>query len=114
MVKVPGISSTLSIQLIEAPLAVLFIVLAGFCTSIMWPGVFNLATIGLGKYMGIGSGIFMTMVVGGGILPLIQGKIADWTTYLTSYWVIMIGLGYLLFFALIGSKVTKRADKLTV
>jgi len=114
MVKVPGISSTLSIQLIDAPLAVLFIVLAGFCTSIMWPGVFNLATIGLGKYMGIGSGIFMTMVVGGCILPLIQGKIADWTTYLTSYWVIMIGLGYLLFFALIGSKVTKRADKLTV
>lgn len=110
-VKVPGISSTLSVQLIEAPLAVLFITLGGFCTSIMWPAVFNLATIGLGKYLGIGSGIFMTMVVGGGVLPLLQGKIADWTTYLTSYWVIIFGLLYLLFYALVGSKVHKRADE---
>lgn len=110
IVKMPGISSTLSIQLVEVPLAIMFIVLCGLCTSVMWPGIFNLATMGLGKYMAIGSGVFMTMVVGGGLLPLLQGMIADHTTYLTSYWVIMVALGYLLFYALIGSKVTRRAD----
>ena len=109
-VQMPGISSTLAIRMVDVPLAILLITLVGLCTSIMWPGIFNLATKGLGKYMAIGSGVFMTMVVGGGILPLIQGMLADWTTYLTSYWVIMIALAYLLFYALVGSKVYKRAD----
>ena len=52
----------------------------------------------------------MTMVVGGGILPLVQNAVADSMGYIPSYWVIMAGLAYLLFYALIGSKVTKRAD----
>ncbi len=109
-VKMPGIASDLSVRFVEVPLSIMFIAFAGLCTSVMWPGVFNLATIGLGKYMGIGSGVFMTMVVGGGILPALQGGVADMTTYLTSYWVIMLALGYLLFYALVGSKVHKRAD----
>jgi FHS family L-fucose permease-like MFS transporter len=46
----------------------------------------------------------MVMVCGGGLLPLLQGKIVDLTSYLSSYWLIFICLGYLLFYALIGSK----------
>ncbi|MCF6332332.1 MAG: MFS transporter [Draconibacterium sp.] len=109
-VKMVGIASNLSIQMVEVPIAIMFITLCGLCTSVMWPGIFNLATIGMGKYLGIASGIFMTMVMGGGILPAIQGQVADATSYLASYWVIMICLGFLLFYALIGSKVHKRAD----
>ena len=51
------------------------------------------------------SGIFMIMVCGGGILPLLQGGVADVTnSYIASYWVIIIALAYLLFYALVGSK----------
>ena len=56
----------------DVPLKCLFLVLCGLCTSVMWGGIFNLATEGLGKYTAAASGIFMTMVVGGGIMPLIQ------------------------------------------
>lgn len=88
----------------QVPLSALLLVLCGLCTSIMWGGIFNLATEGLGKYVKLGSGIFMMMVVGGGILPLVQNKIADLTTYMTSYWIIIAALAYLLFYAIIGSK----------
>ena len=55
------------------PLGVVFFVLCGLCTSVMWGAIFNLAVEGLGKYTAIASGLFMVMVCGGGILPLIQG-----------------------------------------
>jgi len=70
----------------------------------MWGSIFNLATEGLGKYTAAGSGIFMMMVVGGGILPLIQNKIADVTTYQISYLIIIAGLAYLLWYSLVGCK----------
>lgn len=92
------------------PLNVLFFVLCGLCTSVMWGSVFNLAAEGLGKYTALASGFFMVMVCGGGILPLIQGAVADMTDYLTSYWVLFAALCYMLFYAIVGSKVTKRAE----
>lgn len=82
----------------------MFIVLVGLCTSIMWGGIFNLAVEGLGKYLAAASGIFMVLVCGGGILPAIQGWVADIANFNVSYWVIIAGLAYLLFYALIGSK----------
>ena len=88
----------------SVPWSIVFLVLCGLCTSVMWGGIFNLAVEGLGKYTSMGSGIFMVMVCGGGILPLIQGYVADIAGYLTSYWVIVIALAYLLYYALVGSK----------
>jgi FHS family L-fucose permease-like MFS transporter len=88
----------------QVPVSALLLVLVGLCTSVMWGGIFNLAVEGLGKYVAAASGIFMTMVVGGGILPLLQNFIADKASYLISYWVPLAGLAYLLFYALIGSK----------
>jgi FHS family L-fucose permease-like MFS transporter len=93
-----------SFEMTQVPLSALLLVLCGFCTSIMWGGIFNLAVEGLGKYTARASGIFMMMVVGGGVLPLIQNKVADLSTYMTSYWVIILGLAFLLYYALIGSK----------
>jgi FHS family L-fucose permease-like MFS transporter len=93
-----------SFAMTQAPICALLLVLCGLCTSVMWGGIFNLATEGLGKYTNAASGIFMMMVVGGGILPLIQGWVADQSTYMLSYLVPLVGLAYLLFYALIGSK----------
>lgn len=97
-------AGALSFGFAQVPIGAMFIVLLGLCTSIMWGGIFNLAVEGLGKYLAAASGIFMVMVVGGGILPAFQGWVADVAGYLSSYWVIVAGLAYLLYYALIGSK----------
>ena len=88
----------------NVPINAALLVLIGLCTSIMWGGIFNLAVEGLGKYTEKASGIFMALVCGGGILPAIQGWIADSVGYLGSYWLIVAGLLYLLFYALVGCK----------
>ncbi|MDR1593005.1 MAG: MFS transporter, partial [Prevotellaceae bacterium] len=78
----------------NVPLNAVLLVLAGLCTSVMWGGIFNLAVEGLGKFTEKASGIFMVLVCGGGILPLLQNAIVDWTGgigYQTSYWVIVAG-----------------------
>jgi FHS family L-fucose permease-like MFS transporter len=98
----------LSFGLAAVPLNAMFLILVGFCTSIMWGGIFNLAVEGLGKYLAAASGIFMVLVCGGGILPALQGWIADIAGYQISYWVIFAGLAYLLYYALIGSKNVNR------
>ena len=103
-------SSTVEIFSYTIPMNVLFFVLCGLCTSVMWGGIFNLAAEGLGKYTALASGFFMVMVCGGGLLPLVQGAVADFAGYLSSYWVLFAALCYMLFYALIGSKVTKRAE----
>ena len=73
----------------------------------MWGGIFNMAVEGLGKYTAIASGIFMTMVFGCAVMLAIQAQVADMTDYMTSYWVVIFCAAYLLFYALIGSKVKK-------
>ncbi len=88
----------------KVPISAFFLILCGLCTSVMWGGIFNLAVEGLGKYTAQASGIFMMMVVGGGVLPLIQQGISDTIGYIASYWLIVVALAYLLFYGLIGSK----------
>ena len=95
--------------MVKVPVAALLLVLCGLCTSVMWGTIFDLAVEGLGAATNKASGIFMAMVVGGGILPLIQNFIADKAGYMPSYWIIIAGLAFILFFAVAGSKV-KRAN----
>lgn len=89
----------------QVPLSCLFLVLCGLCTSLMWGGIFNLAVEGLGKYTEQASGIFMMLVVGGGIMPLIQH---NWLSasfgYMFSYWLIVAMLAYLFYYAVAGCK----------
>ena len=101
---------TMTMTLLDAqvPVGMVFFVLCGLCTSIMWGAIFNLAVEGLGKYTSIASGLFMVMVCGGGLLPLLQGFVADKAGYIPSYWVIIAALAYTLWFALAGSKVEKK------
>ena len=97
-------STTVSYDGHDIPVKAFFIAACGLCTSIMWGGIFNLSVEGLGKYTEAASGIFMTMVVGGGIMPLIQQAIARSTDNITSYWLVIAMLAYILFYALFGCK----------
>ena len=94
----------LSFGLAKVPINAMYIVLIGLCTSIMWGSIFNLAVAGIGKYLAAGTGIFMTLVCGGGIIPWIQANVADIAGYIPSYWVMFAGLAYMLYYAVIGSK----------
>ena len=91
----------------EFPLSMAFMAAVGLCTSVMWGGIFNMAAEGLGKYVPMGSGIFMAMVFGGVLIP-VQGFIADKIGILNSYWFSIALLAYVLFYALVGSRVKKN------
>ncbi len=110
-VKFPAINSDLSFNMVDIPLGVVFFVLCGLCTSVMWGAIFNLAVEGLGKYTSIASGLFMVMVCGGGVLPVIQGAVADKFSFIDSYWVLVVALAYLLVFALYLSKPSEKAGE---
>ena len=98
-------------QVIEVPLASTLLVLCGLCTSVMWGSIFNMATEGLGKYTARASGIFMMMVVGGGIVPYVQSVIAAHDCLL-SYIVPIFGVAYILFYAIWGSKNVNKDIKI--
>ena len=105
-VNLPVFQGTAGFGMASVPVNAALLVLCGLCTSVMWGGIFNLAVEGLGKYTEKGAGIFMAMVCGGGILPFLQGVVVTKTggDYLASYWVIVAGLAFLLYYALVGSK----------
>lgn len=101
--KSPSIEA-LKITSGQVPMKCLFLFLCGLCTSVMWGGIFNLATEGLGKYTAKASGLFMMMVVGGGIMPYIQDYIGRSVGYVASYWLVLAMLVYILFYSVAGSK----------
>ncbi len=105
-VSIPGVDYTaLSLVWGNVPVGILMFLLVGLCASVMWGGIFNLATEGLGKYTAVASGVFMTMVCGFAIMVGIQGLVADLTgSYLLSFLVPLACAAYILYFALIGSK----------
>ena len=110
-VLIPNLSEAVSAKFVESqktpkiPYSTLFLVLCGLCTSIMWGAIFNLAVEGLGKYTEQASGIFMTLVVGGGVMPWLQELIANSPAgYMNSYWLVIAMLVYLLYYALVGCK----------
>lgn len=103
MASVPMFTGS-SFEITTLPLSAVLLMLCGLCTSVMWSSIFNLATEGLGKYTAAASGIFMMMVVGGGILPIVQNFVADNAGYMISYIVPLLAMCYMLFYAIWGSK----------
>ena len=78
-----------------------------FC-SIMWPCIFTLSIAGLGKYTTEGSAFLIMMILGGGIIPPIQGKLADVIGIHQSYWVCVVCFAYLAFFAIAVKGILKK------
>ena len=96
----------------KVPVTALLFALCGLMTSIMWPSTFNLATEKLGKYTAAASGLFMVMVVGGGILPLVQNAIADKAGFMIAYIVPILALAYMFVYSAFLSKPPKNIDEL--
>ena len=111
LVSFPGVDwGSLTIIWQDIPVGIFSFLLVGLCTSVMWGAIFNMAVEGLGKYTAIASGIFMTMVFGCAVMMFIEAAVADMFGFNNSFWVVVFCAAYLLFYALIGSKVTKRED----
>ena len=106
MVSMPVFTGS-GFGMVQVPIAALLLVLCGLCTSVMWGTIFDLAVDGLGAATEKASGIFMTMVVGGGIVPLVQNFVADKAGYMPSYWVLAACVAFILYFAVSGSKIKK-------
>ena len=110
-VSFPGVDwGSLTMVWQNVPVGIFAFLLVGLCTSVMWGAIFNMAVEGLGKYTAIASGIFMTMVFGCAVMMFIQASVADAVGYINSFWVVVFCAAYLLFYALVGSRVTKREE----
>ena len=82
----------------------------GLACSIMWPAIFSLSIIGLGKYTSQGSAFLVMMILGGGIIPLIQGKLSDLIGIHQSYVITVICFGYLTLFAILVKGILKKQN----
>lgn len=105
-ISFPGIDYV-SLNLVwgKIPVGIFAFMLVGLCASVMWGGIFNLATEGLGKYTAKASGAFMMMVVGFAIMIAIQSKVIDIThNYMGSFVVVLLSAAYIFYYALWGSK----------
>jgi FHS family L-fucose permease-like MFS transporter len=88
----------------HGPLALWTLVSCGLFNSVMWPCLFPMSLEGLGEYTSQASGILVTMVVGGAVIPEIQGFIADHFGYQPSFGIVLACYLYILFFALRGHR----------
>ena len=88
----------------HGPIALWTLVSCGLFNSVMWPCIFPMSIEGVGKYTSQASGILVTMVVGGAVVPEIQGLLADHFGYQTSFLIVLLCYAYVLFFALYGHR----------
>ena len=105
-IQFPGIDYVkMSLIWGEIPVGIFAFMLIGFCASVMWGGIFNLATEGLGKYTAKASGAFMMMVAGFAVVIGLQGFVIDLThNYIGSFVVVLLAAAYIFYYALWGSK----------
>ena len=89
----------------NADVAMWALLAIGFFNSIMFPTIFSLATRGLGRHTSQASGMLATAIVGGAIVPLFQGVVADTVGLLPSFWVAAACYCYIVYFGLFGHRV---------
>ena len=98
----------LTTMITTGSIAVWSIVAVGLCCSVMWPCIFPLGIKGLGTLTGKGSGLMVSMIVGGAVLPVIQGALADTIGYSFSFIIVLLAFAYLAFYALKGHKIKNQ------
>jgi FHS family L-fucose permease-like MFS transporter len=89
-------------------LAIYAFLAGGLACSIMWPAIFNLSLLGLGKYTSQGSAFLVMMILGGGIIPPFQGKLADIIGIHHSYIIAVICFLYLALFSILVKTILKK------
>jgi FHS family L-fucose permease-like MFS transporter len=92
----------------EGMVAIYAFLAGGLACSIMWPAIFSLSVIGLGKYTAQGSAFLVMMILGGGIIPPLQGKLSDIIGIHSSYIIPVVCFGYLTLFAILVKGILKK------
>lgn len=105
-----GIAAMLVGLFAHGTVAIYAFLAGGLACSIMWPAIFSLSIIGLGKYTSQGSAFLVMMILGGGIIPPIQGKLSDIIGIHKSYVIPVICFAYLLFFAIVVKSILKKQN----
>lgn len=90
-------------------IAMVSLLAIGLFNSIMFPTIFSLATKGLGKFTGQASGIICTAIVGGALIPVVQGYAADTVGLLPAFLVSALCYCYIVFFAVKGYKADEKS-----
>lgn len=98
----------------HGPVALWALVSCGLFNSVMWPCIFPMSLEGLGRLTSQASGLLVTMVVGGAVIPEIQGLLADRFGYQRSFLIVLACYLYILFFALYGHKPTRKLEPMRV
>jgi len=90
------------------PITVLFVALLGLANALVWPAMWPLALAGLGKYTKTASAMLIMAIVGGALLPLVYGKLADVFSTQAAYWVCVPSYLIVLYYSLHGYKLKGR------
>lgn len=107
-----GLAAMLVGLLTTGDVAIYAFLSGGLACSIMWPSIFSLSLMGLGKFTTQGSGFLVMMILGGAIIPPIQGKFADIYGVHNSYWLTLIAFAYLISFAFVVGRLLKKQSVL--
>jgi FHS family L-fucose permease-like MFS transporter len=104
----------MNFPVVTIPVAAFLLVLVGLFNSVMWPCIFPLGIRNLGSSTSAGSGLMVTMVMGGAFIPFFQGVLADKIGYQNSFFICLICYAYILFFAIKGYKTDYLEKKTSV
>ncbi|WP_295667759.1 sugar MFS transporter [uncultured Mucilaginibacter sp.] len=99
-----GVIFTLGALFAKGYFSVFFIALLGLANSLMWPAIWPMAIIGLGKFTKIGSSLMIMAIAGGALIPLAYGRIADKTSLQQAYWILVPIYLFILYYSVKGYK----------
>ena len=107
-----GVIAMLIGVLASGKIALFAFLTGGLFCSIMWPCIFSLSINGIGKYTSQGSSFLIMMILGGAIIPPVQGKLADIFTIQDSYWVAVLCFAFLLIYSFLTQKILAKQNLL--
>ena len=107
-----GVIAMLIGVLTSGKIALFAFLTGGLFCSIMWPCIFSLSINGIGKYTSQGSSFLIMMILGGAIIPPVQGKLADIFTIQDSYWVAVLCFAFLLMYSFLTQKILAKQNLL--
>jgi fucose permease len=106
-----GVLTTFTIVLVPANVSIYLVAVLGFANSLLWPAIFPLALADLGKFTKRGSSLLVMGIIGGALLPLLFGYVADVWSYQNAYLVCLPSYLFIFYFAVSGNKIRTKARK---
>ena len=106
-----GVLTTIVIVSVPADISIYLVAVLGFANSLLWPAIFPLALADLGKFTKRGSSLLVMGIIGGAILPLLFGYVADVWSYQNAYLVCLPSYLFIFYFAVSGNKIRTKARK---